>query len=261
MIVWGGTGGSYLNTGSVYDPATDGWKDTSTTGAPSGRTYHTAVWTGSKMIVWGGYDSGAPGYYLNTGGVYDPASNTWAATSTTGAPSKRQNHTAVWTGSKMIVWGGFPDGVGGFYANTGGLYDPATDSWTAMSTTGAPSGRYYHTAVWTGSKMIVWGGSGSSGYANTGGVYDPATDSWTAMSTTGAPSARQYHTAVWTGTRMIVWGGYGASGYANTGGVYDPATNTWAAITTTAAPAGRQYHAAVWTGSKMIVWGGDNGRR
>src|SRR6476646_314647 len=32
------------------------------------------------------------------------------------------------------------------------------DSWTATSTTNAPTGRFYHTAVWTGSEMIVWGG-------------------------------------------------------------------------------------------------------
>jgi hypothetical protein len=33
------------------------------------------------------------------------------------------------------------------------------DSWTATSTTNAPTGRISHTAVWTGSEMIVWGGS------------------------------------------------------------------------------------------------------
>ena len=52
----------------------------------------------------------------------------------------------------MIVWGG------GASINTGGRYNPATDSWTATSTTNAPEGRYYHTAVWTGTTMIVWGG-------------------------------------------------------------------------------------------------------
>ena len=31
------------------------WTDTSTTNAPAPRTSHTAVWTGSEMIVWGGY--------------------------------------------------------------------------------------------------------------------------------------------------------------------------------------------------------------
>ena len=42
--------------------------------------------------------------------------------------------------------------------NTGGRYNPSTDSWTATSTTNAPSARADHTAVWTGSEMIVWGG-------------------------------------------------------------------------------------------------------
>ena len=43
------------------------------------------------------------------------------------------------------------------FLNTGGRYNPSTDSWTATSTTNAPSGRVGHTAVWTGSEMIVWG--------------------------------------------------------------------------------------------------------
>ena len=33
---------------------------------------------------------------------------TWTATSTTNAPSARAGHSAVWTGTEMIVWGGVP---------------------------------------------------------------------------------------------------------------------------------------------------------
>ncbi len=47
------------------------------------------------------------------GGCID---ETWTATSTTNAPAARASHTAVWTGSEMIVWGGY----GGSYFNTGG---------------------------------------------------------------------------------------------------------------------------------------------
>jgi len=83
--------------------------------------------------------------------------DTWAATSLTNAPSARFSHTAVWTGSEMIVWGGFGTGSGDL--NTGGRYDPSTDSWISTSTTHAPEVRESHTAVWTGSEMIVWGGS------------------------------------------------------------------------------------------------------
>src|SRR5213593_4298783 len=83
----------------------------------------------------------------------------------------------------------------------------ADDTWTATSTTSAPAGRQFHTAVWTGSEMIVWSGTDGSGFLNTGGRYNPGTDSWTATSTTSAPAARDQHTAVWTGSEMIVWGG------------------------------------------------------
>ena len=129
------------------------------------------------------------------------------------------------------------------------------DAWGATSTVNAPAARDLHTAVWTGSEMIVWGGTNFSNYLNTGGRYNPGTDSWTATSTTNAPSARDRHTAVWTGSEMIVWGGTGDS----TGGKYNPMTDSWIATSTTNAPSGRSDHAAVWTSSEMIVWGGFGG--
>ncbi len=253
MIVWGGIPDT--NTGGQYDPASNSWTATITTGAPTARNDHTAVWTGTKMIVWGGNG----GSVLNTGGQYDPVGDTWTATSTAFAPTARQLHTAVWTGTKMIVWGGNDNPGGSNPFNTGGLYDPSTDTWLTTATAGAPAARgFYHTAVWTGSKMIVWGGYDGSNYLNTGGQYDPNANTWTATTTAGAATARLYHSAVWTGSKMIVWGGYDG-GWTNTGGQYDPTGDSWTATTTTGAPTGRGFHTAVWTGSplnKMIVWGG-----
>jgi N-acetylneuraminic acid mutarotase len=258
MIVWGGYDQfsiTVFNTGGVYDPVADAWTPTSTTGAPSGRESATGVWTGSKMIVWGGLALTV----VNTGGVYDPAADTWSGTSTTNAPSARFEHTAVWTGSKMIVWGGTGSLVP---TNTGAVYDPAADTWSATSTASAPSARYWQTAVWTGTKMIAWGGADTSNVFGDGGVYDPVADSWLASgtSTSNAPSARELHTAVWTGSRMVVWGGFDIStGSFYTGGVYDPAADSWSATSTANAPSARAAHTAVWTGSKMIVWGGISG--
>src|SRR5205814_1820421 len=120
--------------------------------------------------------------------------DTWTAT--LNSPSARSQHTAVWTGSEMIIWGG----EGGAPAlNTGGRYNPSTDTWTDTSLTNAPpQGLVFHTAVWTGTEMIVWGGQDTL-ETNTGGRYNPSTNSWTATSTTNAPSARVNHIAVWTG--------------------------------------------------------------
>jgi N-acetylneuraminic acid mutarotase len=252
MIVWGGNDeiAGITDTGGIYDPGTDTWTPTSTVGAPT-RGSHTAVWTGSKMVVWGGWDGAA---YLGTGAVFDPATNTWTPMSTVGAPTARGSHTAVWTGSKMIVWGGFT-GPTATATNTGGIYDPVTNTWTPTTTIGAPSEREGHTAVWTGSKMIVWGGFGVQGYASTGGIYDPGTDTWAPTSIVGAPTPG-YRRAVWTGSKMIVWGGWDGAAYLDTGAIFDPVTNTWTPTSTVGAPTARDYFTPLWTGSRMIVWGG-----
>jgi N-acetylneuraminic acid mutarotase len=233
----------------------DEWAATTTSNVPYGRSVHTAVWTGSEMIVWGAC---CPGQ--NTGGRYDPTTDSWTATSLTNAPSARWGHTAVWTGREMIVWGGL-DASGVTPLNTGGRYNPGTDSWIAISLTNAPSGRVRHTTVWTGSEMIVWGGE-EKGFSrvHSGGRYNPSTNSWRATSTTNAPAARARHTAVWTGTEMIIWAGFDNSTTPlNTGGRYNPSTNTWRATSTTNAPNPRWNHTAIWTGSEMIAWGGRGG--
>ena len=76
-----------LNTGGRYSPTTDGLDVRTTNGTPLGRYWHTAVWTGGEMLVWGGYNYNAgPPYYLNTGGRYIPSADTWTAVSSNDAP-------------------------------------------------------------------------------------------------------------------------------------------------------------------------------
>src|SRR5947207_15284888 len=105
------------------------------------------------MIIWGGWGGGSP--VTNTGGRYNPDTNTWTATSTINAPTARVSHAAVCTGTEMIVWGGWDDVT---YFDTGSRYNPSTDNWTDITNTNAPSARECSSAMWTGSEMIVWGG-------------------------------------------------------------------------------------------------------
>jgi len=275
MIVWGGiynSGSSdinaYLKTGGRYIPASDSWMATSTVKAPAGRFNHSAVWTGTAMIVWGGcYDDIAGDYCLNTGGSYNPSMDIWEtwANSAIGTPAARGGHSAVWTGSAMIIWGGFNDAVGAEY-NTGAIYHPGTLTWTTISSTGAPSARDKHTAIWTGSEMIVWGGYSHSGdrFFNDGGRYNPAANTWSPVSTANAPSPRWMHSAVLARSQMVVWGGSlfdfaaSTSTFYNTGGKYNVAADRWEATNTDGAPSGRELHNAVWTGIYMLIWGGDS---
>jgi len=221
MIVWGGCVDTLcfniFSDGGRYNLSTDSWTATSAVQPIEARFGHTAVWTGSEMIIWGGANNVI---LWNDGLRYNPSTDSWTATSTTNEPSGRDDHTAVWTGSEMIVWGGCSDTLCNNFYNDGGRYNPGTDSWTATSTTNAPDARWSHTAVWTGSEMIIWGGADATNPFNTGGRYNPGTDSWTATTTTNAPTARISHTAVWTGSEMIVWGGWDESTFFDIGGKY-----------------------------------------
>jgi hypothetical protein len=167
------------------------------------------------MIVWGGFSATG---YLNSGGSYDPVSDDWLQTSTgTNVPLARALHTAIWTGSRMIVWGG--QGASGASVNTGGRYDPAADTWTPTSTgSGVPTERKAHAAVWTDALMVVWSGTLTTGFEPSGSRYDPNADAWTPTSIgTGTPIGRALPSAFWTGAQMIVWGGQPTTG---SGGLY-----------------------------------------
>ncbi len=274
MIIWGGfdpVSGDNYNNGARYNPTTDTWTPTSLVNAPVPRDSYSIVWTGTEMIVWGGWnghDEYRP-WFLNSGGRYNPETDTWQPTSTgPGCPSSRQHHVAVWTGTKMIVWGGVgwllgePE-TGTDDYNNGGIYDPQTDTWTLTGTSlvDAPTDRYYPTAVWTGTEMIIWGGRGGSsptggGYDSAGGRYNPTTDTWQPTSTVNVPGLRKWHFAIWSGSEMLVWGGDGPGPNNHIGGRYNPVTDTWVAMNQTGAPPLSYWLDGVWTGSEMLVWGG-----
>ncbi len=257
MIVWGGhdNGSTYFSDGGRYNPATDSWSPIPSSGAPAARVYHSAVWANDRMIVWGGVNSAGSDY--QSGGRYDPVTGAWSPTTLTGAPSARATFSAVWTGSAMLVWGGFSDDAG-MVLGDGAMYDPLADAWTSMAATGAPLARTQHRAVWTGDRMLVWGGANPNVVEyNDVGRFDPVSNQWFPSTATGAPSRRETSTAVWSGDRMIVWGGYSRfTGYKNSGGRYDPLTDTWEATSLTDAPAARDHHVAEWAGPEMLVWGG-----
>jgi N-acetylneuraminic acid mutarotase len=284
MIVFGGEGmGVSFVDGARYDLSKDSWTRLPAEGGPSSRTGHTAVWTGKEMIVWGGF-GGLWGRNTNRndGARYSPAHDSWKPVSTRNAPAARFDHTAVWTGIEMIVWGGFTDAhsryAGGHadaQLNSGGAYNPNTDTWRRLSTRGTPARRCWHSAVWTGKEMIVWGGGNGSRGFNDGGRYDPATDTWQPISTKEAPCARVHHVAVWAAQGnehgcgagdMIVWGGAAREGDAQTdyyrdGARYNPDTDTWSPISTQGTPKGRILTKAVWTGKELLLWGGVNDAR
>lgn len=246
--------GNRLLEGREWSFETTHWEALSTTGAPTARLGHTAVWTGTEMIVWGGEPA------TLAGGRYDPATDTWRPLSVVGAPAPRRDHTAVWTGAAMIVWGGTAG------AN-GGRYDPASDTWAPLPSAGAPEAFEGHAAVAFGPDVMIWGGVNTG---RLGAIYRSASDTWETVPTTGAPTTRKWPGMAWTGTEVVVWGGYdfpgGGTGAGvnydhalQTGATFAPTTGTWTAMPLELAAGSRWKPRLAWSGEWLFVWGGTSG--
>ncbi|HMJ92156.1 MAG TPA: kelch repeat-containing protein, partial [Candidatus Acidoferrum sp.] len=273
LVLWGGSAWYYhnpsgfgssiiyypTNFGARYVPASDSWVALSTS-TLSNRTLHSAVWTGTQMIIWGGRDRDYDA--LSNGARYNAAGNNWTSMTippASGEPGPRTSPSAVWTGDALIVWGGLN---GGTALRSGGIYRPGI-GWTNTPDIGAPSARFNHTAVWNGSEMIIWGGLGSFGGVplNNGARFNVSSNKWFPLATLNAPRARALHTAVWTGREMIVWGGHDFTNifypqFLGNGGRYNPSNNTWTTLSNTPGVSARAGHTAVWTGNEMLLWGG-----
>ncbi len=194
------TGSPSPDTGSAED-----------TGAPSEDAPDTAE-----------SDSGSPSTSADTGSADSSPADTapevdavvlspgWNAM-TPSSLSARRSLSAIWSGTEMMVFGGYGPSCTGGYCDDGARYSVLTDTWTALPPFPALGGRVEHTAVWSGTQMIVFGGVNEKGYLGNGKRYDLATDAGNDLNASG-PSAGKAHVAGWTGTEIIVGEGVGAHG-------------------------------------------------
>jgi hypothetical protein len=173
----------------------------------------------------------------------------------------RVGQVGLWTGSRMLVWGGAAYNAS--YRN-GATFDPLTDQWELLPR-GPLAGRSGTAAVWTGQEALIWGGatrSTSAGQsvdllASGGASYDPSTRQWRRIPQ--APIAsRQGPLAFWTGRQMIVFGGRRTSLHLLlSGATYSPTTGKWAKIPAFPRRGVRGFAgsiSATWTGHQLIVW-------
>lgn len=277
VIVWGGTSGRWkpADTSGIYNLKRHEWRPINKEGEPAARMKHTGIWADDLMIIWGGEEIENGGSY-SSGERYIPSATggSWLPMAIKNAPLGRSEHSSVWTGNELIVFGGRSSSHG--LLADGGRYDPKTDSWQAIPKTPAgPTSRHYHSAIWTGTNsdsalsnlMIIWGGvtpaAGRNEFDNKGWIYNNRTHLWKKMSSLHAPSARTAHSATWTGKYMLIWGGMSEDKFANLtvlndGALYDPAKDEWLPIPTEGAPEARANAAAVWTGKTLLIYGGTN---
>lgn len=262
VIIWGGnTTRGFTNQGAVYNPATDTWR-TIAESPLAPRQAHSAVWTGSEMIIVGGY--GPTPEALTTVAAYNPDEDSWRTLAEApilgGLVEFGEGQTAIWTGSHVLVYGADELALFGEAtpAAIAASYDPTDDSWTTL-TDPLIHPRLWHSAIWTGAEMIIWGGSGREEAGPAGVSYQPEIDTWRALK--DAPvNERARHSAIWTGTHMIIWGGTPIRPVDTTerigaGIAYNPETEQW--LTTDTPTVQSRTVTTLWTGQEVIIWTGD----
>src|SRR3990170_6710074 len=121
-------------------------------------------------------------------------------------------------------------------------------------------GRLGPAAVWTGTEMIIWGGSARSGKIERGyegAAYNPVTRTWRTIAASPLGVQGGGAGVVWTGDEMVVWASNSPDGPVDAA-VYDPSTDSWRRLP--AGPLGkREGYASAWTGEELIVVGGSLG--
>ena len=204
---------------------------------------------GNKFIVFGGHAHLFR--YRQDGAIYDAVSDSW-----TNIPamevSDRRNAAVVWTGSRLLVYGGISNATN-LALNTGKIYDPVTGLWAVMTTTGSPSARTgfgygFNTAT---NEFILWGGN----LMANGGRYNLTSNTWSVVTTTNAPPARYDETTAVGGGKMMIYGGVVSGTGTATGYLYDFATNTWSIMAASGLSL-RRVAIAEYTGVGFIVWSG-----
>ncbi len=152
----------------------------------------------------------------------------------------RVNTVMVWTGDRLIVWGGA--GLNGAVFNDGAVYDPAAKAWKAMAASPL-GGSNYPKGLWSGKDVLVQ-------TPTQDGAYDPRTDRWRLFPARPA-AVSPVRAAVWTGRELVAVGGDALAAAA-----LDPTTGQWRALAPVPAPAGHVASGVnpVWVGDRLLVW-------
>ncbi|HXT34869.1 MAG TPA: kelch repeat-containing protein [Chloroflexota bacterium] len=135
------------------------------TAPPPGRQDAAMAWdaTDRLALVFGGVDSSGA-HPLRDLWAYSPATNGWIARAI--GPSARFGASAAWDPADriLLVYGGQTGlGSGAIYSGDLWAYRPATDSWTVLSTSGAPNSpapRSHAVTVWdeSANRFLVFSG-------------------------------------------------------------------------------------------------------
>jgi hypothetical protein len=225
----------YVTQGAdLYDPATGTF---ASTGAMAVARYqHTAtLLQNGKVLLTGGLGNWPQPWETASAELYDPASETFAATGTMTGARARHTGTRLPNGKVLIANGGSAE-----------LYDPSAGTFSATSTM-LPAGDPHTATLLDNGKVLIAGPAGTE-------LYDPTAGTFSA---TGAmTAARSGHTAtLLLSGKVLITGGEVSYTPLASAELYDPTSGTFVA-TGTMSETKWDHAAALLQSGKVLIVGG-----
>src|SRR6266571_5810953 len=187
------------------------------------RAEHTAtLLANGTVLVAGGRD--AAGQPLASAGIYDPATGAYTLLASP-LPAPVWGHTATRLDDGTVLIAGGQRGVR--YRRAAQLFDPASDTFAALTPMSTPRGRHTATLLRDGRVLLVGGTDGVEPLASLE-IYDPATNAFARLA---APmgTTRSGHLGVQLlhNGKVLISGGTSGGQLVPSAEVYDPVTGAF----------------------------------
>jgi hypothetical protein len=193
-----------INEMGVFDPAKNAWSTIQTNGALNMQYDIQAVAIGTKIYVTGSDTN----EHIQPVEVFDITTNSWSIPTQAGKPAAG---VSCFVDNKIYVISSLDSSreINSFVIS---VFDPSTNTWTQLATTGSNTPRIDFAAAAANGKIYVVGGDsifsaperGTTGILD---IFDPATNSWSTPVTKGSMTPRFSATAAAVGDRIYVIGG------------------------------------------------------
>lgn len=188
------------------------------------------IWDGTRVVLFGGYTG------VSNAETWIYESGDWTQLSPATSPPGRALHRMIWDGSRILMFGGTRSGT----PFLGDLWQFAGGTWTQLSAgggAGEPTPRYWHSMVWDGSRVLLYGGTdGIAGKPNDE-TWEYVSGAWNQLSPANTPASvpggtgtfngRFAHRMVWNGVHVVLLGGRSNSNVYPSTPSYETGGNTW----------------------------------
>lgn len=243
LVLFGGRAATGL--AETWELSASGWTQLTPLTSPPARYGHDMAYdpVRQRVILFGGFPTGG----TRLGDTWEWDGTTWVQRTPMSSPSARSGHRMAWDPVRnvIVLFGGRIDGTGSFYQSDTWTWNGS--NWTLVANTG-PTAREGVALAWdpvfTGGRLVLFGGLGAGGNRNDTWVWDGTM--WTPVTATTSPPGRVFHDMVYSpvlGKVLLFGGSTGGTASATFYGdtwVFD--RTTWTQLMPPLAPAARNGH-------------------